>query len=302
MRRAALALTLLALAGCHSAPPSLLVLQTDFGLKDGAVATMRGVALAVEPGLQIHDLTHEIPPFDIWQAAYRLQQTSPYWPEATVFVSVVDPGVGTDRLPIVACDRDGHLFVTPDNGTLTLLLDADAVTSVRVIETARHQRPGSSESHTFHGRDVFAIVGAKLAAGVIDFADVGPLLATNKLTRIGHPLALAQPKDTGWQLSGFIPVLDVQYGNVWTNLPSALLQQHGLHTGARLFVRIYDGEREVFSGELPFVRTFGDVTQGQPLGYLNSLGNLAFALNVGDFARVHSIGSGPQWRVLVTAK
>lgn len=194
MRRAALALTLLALAGCHSAPPSLLVLQTDFGLKDGAVATMRGVALAVEPGLQIHDLTHEIPPFDIWQAAYRLQQTSPYWPEATVFVSVVDPGVGTDRLPIVARDRDGHLFVTPDNGTLTLLLDADAVTSVRVIETARHQRPGSSESHTFHGRDVFAIVGAKLAAGVIDFADVGPLLATNKLTRIGHPLALAQPK------------------------------------------------------------------------------------------------------------
>ena len=100
-----------------------LVYQTDFGLKDGAVAAMKGVAFSVSPELKQYDLTHEIPPFDIWQAAYRLQQTVSYWPSGTVFVSVVDPGVGSERKSVVAKTRSGHYIVTPDNGTLTLVAE-----------------------------------------------------------------------------------------------------------------------------------------------------------------------------------
>ena len=299
MRAAALTIAGAALSGCH-ATPHPLVLQTDFGSKDGAVSTMRGVALGIAPNLPVHDLTHEIPPFDIWQAACRLEQTAPYWPPRSVFVSVVDPGVGTDRLPIVARDRDGRCFVTPDNGTLTLLLEAGAIAEARVIDTSRHRRAGSADSHTFHGRDVFALVGAELACGNIDFAEAGPALAVDRLVRLPHPRAEVTVADGRPRLSGFIPVLDVQYGNVWTNLPRALLTQHGARIGSTLHVRILDGDREAFAGQVPYVRTFGDVAAGMPLAYDNSLGNLAIALNTGDFAKVHQIGSGPQWRVLVT--
>ena len=100
-----------------------LVFQSDFGLKDGAVAAMKGVAFSVSDDLRIFDITHEIPPFNIWEAAYRLNQSVSYWPAGTVFVSIVDPGVGSSRRSIVARMRSGHFIVTPDNGTLTLIAE-----------------------------------------------------------------------------------------------------------------------------------------------------------------------------------
>ena len=101
----------------------ILVFQSDFGLKDGAVSAMKGVAMGVSKDIKIFDITHEIPPEEIWDAAYRLHQTVLYWPKGTVFVSVVDPGVGSDRKSVVALLKSGHYIVTPDNGTLTLVAD-----------------------------------------------------------------------------------------------------------------------------------------------------------------------------------
>ena len=98
---------------------NMLVLQTDFGLQDGAVAAMYGVALGVNPELRVFNLTHEIETYNIWNASYRLVQTLQYWPEGTVFVSVVDPGVGSERKSVVAKTKDGKYIVTPNNGTLT---------------------------------------------------------------------------------------------------------------------------------------------------------------------------------------
>ena len=119
-----------------------LVLQSDFGTRDGAVASMKGVALGVDPALRIIDLTHQIEPFDIWEAAYRLRQVTPFWALGTVFVSIVDPGVGTERRGIVARTATGQLIVTPDNGTLTLL--AGEISEVREIDMARQRLPGRS--------------------------------------------------------------------------------------------------------------------------------------------------------------
>jgi S-adenosylmethionine hydrolase len=292
----------IALTACSSAPRRAVVYQTDFGLADGAVSAMKGVAHGVDARLVLADLTHEIPPFDIWQAAYRLHQTAPYWPAGTVFVSVVDPGVGTERAAIVARDRDGRLYVTPDNGTLTLLLADGAITGARVLDTAKVRRPGSEGSHTFHGRDVFSFVAAQLAAGAQSFEQVGDGRPVADLVKLPVPEAVLMRTGGGFVAKGFVPVLDVQYGNVWTNLPVAALEGAGLTIGRTLSVRITNGRDTVFAGTMPFVRTFGDVAQGQPLAYGNSLGSLAFALNLGSFAQQHKVGSGPQWFVVVEAK
>src|SRR5690349_13257309 len=121
----------------------IVVFQTDFGLKDGAVSAMKGVATAVDPELKLYDLTHEIPAYNIWEGAYRLQQTAQYWPAGTVFVSVVDPGVGTSRKSVVMRSKSGHYFVTPDNGTLTLIAESLGIDEIREINEQINRREGS---------------------------------------------------------------------------------------------------------------------------------------------------------------
>ncbi len=271
-----------------------LVLQTDFGLKDGAVAAMRGVAVGVSQRLVIHDLSHENTPFDIWEAAYRLKQSAPYWPAGTVFVSVIDPGVGTDRKSIVLKTKSGHFFVGPDNGSFTLVAEELGVGAVRTIDETRHRLPGSAASYTFHGRDIFAYVGARLAAEVVAFDDIGPLQPP-KVVQIAYE----RPRFENGALTGTIPFLDFRYGNVWTNLDQSLFAMLTPKFGERFRVTILRAGKTVYAGDLPYVRTFGDVPDGAPLLYMNSLTCVSFALNVGDFAKTHGISSGADWNVRV---
>ena len=273
-------------------PNGIIVYQSDFGLKDGAVSAMRGVAVAIDPGLRLENLTHEIPAFDIWQGAYRLAETAPYWPPGTVFVSVVDPGVGTDRRSVVLRTASGHYFVSPDNGTLTLVAERLGIDAVRAIDEERHRLPGSEDSHTFHGRDLFSVVAARLASGQIGLEEVGPE-ATRELVAIAYQ----QPEFADGRIAGNIPILDVQFGNVWTNIDRATFEQLGIARGEQVEVRILEADRPVFAGAMPYVSTFGDVPQGEPLLYLNSADNVSFAINWGDFAGTHGVGSGPEWRV-----
>lgn len=271
-----------------------LVLQTDFGLKDGAVAAMRGVAVGVSPRLSLHDLSHENTPFDIWEGAYRLKQAAPFWPAGTVFVSVIDPGVGTARKSIVLKSKSGHLFVGPDNGSFSLVAEDLGIAAVRVIDEMKHRRTGSERSYTFHGRDIFAFVGARLASGTIAFEDVGPPL---ELDIVQIPYERARLERGA--LVGAIPALDFQYGNVWTNLDDALFARLAPKFGERFRVTITRGGTTVFTGEVPYARTFGDVPEGAPLLYLNSLMNVSVALNMGDFAKKHGVASGAAWSVRV---
>lgn len=274
-------------------PPATLVLQTDFGLRDHAVAAMRGVARLVEPQLVIDDLTHEIPAFNVWEAAYRLEAVIAYWPTNTVFVSVVDPGVGSARESVVARLATGPLVVTPNNGTLTLLHDRVGVAAVRVIDETKYRLPGSADSHTFHGRDLYVHVGALLASGKLDFADVGAETQAKLLP-------YAQPTIEDGLAEGGIPVLDPQFGNVWTNIPA---DPTTLPLGRTYDVRLAAPDGSVrFGAAVPLVRTFADVPQGEPLLYVNSLGNLALALNQADFAARFDVTSGPGWQVTVRAK
>ncbi len=301
----------------------VVVYQTDFGVKDGAVSEMKGVACGVDPNLKLYDLTHEIPAFNIWEASYRLWQTAPYWPAGTVFVSVVDPGVGTARKSVVAHTKDGKYIVTPDNGTLTLLAEKVGLDAVREIDETKNRRAGSEASYTFHGRDVYSYTAARLAAGVIGFEGVGPEMDPAKIVAIDYPHAtVVQRLDINASTaSGNIPVLDPQYGNVWTNIsqedfnamepppkPGERFEVWIEHLGTtELAARAKDPWPDlskpsaslVFHGEMPYANSFGAVLVGQPLLYLNSLLQVSFALNQGNFAAVNHIASGPEWSVTV---
>jgi len=288
---------LVALSACATSPkpnPRFLVLTTDFGLKDGAVSAMRGVAYTAAPDLVIADLTHEIPPYNIGDAAYRLQQTYSYWPKGTVFVTVVDPGVGSARKSIVAKTRSGFYFVGPDNGHLTLL--NEDIEAVRIIDEGTQRRQGSEQSYTFHGRDVYVLVGARLASGQVAFENVGPAL--------NRPIVLLPNQKAEFkngELVGQIPVLDPNYGNVWTNIPKEIFSTS--FPNAKVFnVKIFDDSRKVFEGEIPLVDTFAAAPKGKPLLYFNSLLNAAVALNQGSFAAQHKVGSGPKWTIRIKAK
>ncbi|MDQ6762290.1 MAG: S-adenosyl-l-methionine hydroxide adenosyltransferase family protein [Bacteroidota bacterium] len=277
-----------------NAQNNIVVFQSDFGLKDGAVSEMKGVAMGVSPGLKLFDLTHEIPAYNIWEAAYRLQQTVIYWPVGTVFVSVVDPGVGTNRKSVVLKTKSGHFIVTPDNGTLTLVAESLGIDSIREIDEAVNRRKGSQESYTFHGRDVYSYTGARLAAGVISFSEVGKLLDSSV---VGLPYQKAIIE--GKKIKGNIPALDVQYGNVWTNIPADLLNSLHPKFGDILHVIIFNKNKKVYDGKVPYSETFGEVAKEKPLAYLNSLLQLSFALNQGSFANAYNIGSGSEWSVEV---
>jgi len=298
LKRAIAISGLLVLGLCGRSQNKIVVYQTDFGLKDGAVSEMKGVAMGVSPDLKLFDITHEIPAYDIWAGAYRLQQTVPYWPTGTVFVSVVDPGVGTARKSVVLKTKTGAFIVTPDNGTLTLVAESLGVDAIREIDESVNRRPDSRKSYTFHGRDVYSYTGARLAAGVISFEQVGPLLPKQEVVSI--PYQKAELK--GSTILGTIPVLDVQYGNVWTNIPGELFQQLHVAFGEMLQVRILHQGNPVYKGEMPYTSTFGAVPQGKPLAYLNSLLQLAFALNQGNFAAANNIESGGDWQVEVRKK
>ena len=272
----------------------IVVLQTDFGLKDQADAAMRGVIRMVDRGLIVDDLTHEIPSYNIWEAAYRLNAVIDYWPSQTVFVSVVDPGVGTSRKSVVARLKNGETIVTPDNGTLTLVAERVGVSAVREIDERKHRLPGSQGSYTFHGRDVYAYVGALLASGQLKFDDVGPL--QNGIVSIDYE----KPRHDAKRIYGGIPVLDPQYGNVWTNIPASFLDTLQIRPGDRVSLTITEGGTTKVSLTATYAHTFGDVPLGEPLLYANSVGMLAVALNQKDFAATYHIASGPTWRIEFT--
>ena len=274
-----------------------IVLQTDFGEKDGAVSAMRGVAFGVDNNVKIFDLTHEIPAYSIWDATYRLYQTAEYWPSGTVFVSVVDPGVGTDRKSVVLKTKSGHYFVTPDNGTLTLIAEKLGIDEIREIDEAVNRRKNSEKSYTFHGRDVYVYTAARLATGKITFEQVGKKLP-DKVVEIPYQKATINGKT----VSGNIPMLDVQYGNVWTNINRDTVKSLNLKKGDILTVEIFNNGKSVYKKDIPFANSFGDVADGEPLVYFNSLDNISFALNMDNFAEKNKIGYGGEWTVKILKK
>lgn len=270
-----------------------LVLQSDFGLGDGAVSAMYGVAYTVSEDIEINNLTHDIPPYDIWVASYRLYQTVKYWPKDTVFVSVVDPGVGSDRRSIACLTKSGHYIITPDNGSLSHINYYEGIEKVIAIDEVVSRLPHSEESHTFHGRDVYAYNGARLASKQVEFEDLGQSISLNSIEK----LEITEAIESESELSRSIDVLDIRFGSLWTNIPLSYLKNANISHGDELIVKIYHKEKRVYQNIIKFVRSFADVNVGEPLVYVNSLVNIGVAVNQDSFSDLYHIGTGNDWTI-----
>ena len=270
-----------------------LILQSDFGYADGAVCAMYGVAQGVCPELRVFDLTHDIPQYDIWEASYRLIQTVSYWPKNNVFVSVVDPGVGSTRRSIAVKTAEGHYIITPDNGTLTHIKRMCGIEEARIIDESVNRLPNSGESYTFHGRDIYAYTGARLASGVITFEQVGPQVPVDSVIEL--PVIEAKCEED--VITGTIDVLDVRFGSLWTNIPREMFAKLGVAHGGRVEVSIANDTRTLYKNIMVYAKSFADVNVGEPLLYINSLDCVAVAINQGSFSKAYNIGTGITWRI-----
>ncbi|NEY19006.1 S-adenosyl-l-methionine hydroxide adenosyltransferase family protein [Bacillus ginsengihumi] len=272
-----------------------LVIQTDFGTCDGAVSAMYGVAVSVDPTLRISDLTHEIPQYNIWEASYRLYQTISYWPEETVFVSVVDPGVGSERRSIAVKTATNHYIITPDNGTLTHIKESVGIIEARIIDEHENCLPQTGNSYTFYGRDLYAYTSARLAANILSFEEIGATVPVESIVELPKKRASLQDQT----VVGNIDILDVRFGNLWTNIDEDLFKQLEVTYGDLCEVTIENDARQVYKHVMTFGRSFADTHVGEPLLYINSLYTIGVAINQGSFAKAYHIGAGAQWKITV---
>ncbi|HZJ58068.1 MAG TPA: S-adenosyl-l-methionine hydroxide adenosyltransferase family protein [Clostridia bacterium] len=274
---------------------NLLVFQSDFGIADGAVSAMYGVAYSVSRDLTICDLTHEIPQYNIWEASYRLIQTVQYWPKGSVFVSVVDPGVGSTRKSVAVRTKGGQYIITPDNGTLTHIKRMSKIIEAREIDEETNRLPYSGKSHTFHGRDIYAYIGARLATGIIEFQDIGQEIDTNDVVELNVPEA-SKINDI---ITGAIDIMDVRFGSLWTNISRELFDELGIVYGGRVEIAILNDTREVYRNIIRYGKSFADVHIGEPLVYINSLDYIAVAINQGSFSKAYNIHTGSNWIITI---
>jgi S-adenosylmethionine hydrolase len=258
--------------------PPTIVFMTDFGVVDDSVALCRGVMYSIMPTVRIVDLTHQVTPFSILDGARFLYGSTPYYPADTVFVVVIDPGVGSTRKAIVAKTKRGQYFVLPDNGLMTFVEQRDGIESAREI-TNPNWMIGSKLSSTFHGRDIFSPVGAHLARGD-NWIDVGPEIAVKDL--VGLDVKAATLDDRG--LSAEVIATDGPFGNLVTNVDADDFLKLGYQRGQDVPVTLAGKEMRI-----KFVRTFSDVPLKTPLLYIDSRGHLGLAVNQDSFSAVYGI-------------
>lgn len=270
----------LPLAGCSRQPAApapasparpAIVFMTDFGTANDAVAICRAVIYGIAPDVRITDITHQVTPFSIEEASRFLYGVTPYYPEGTVFLVVVDPGVGTSRKAIAVKSKKGQYFILPDNGVITPVLDRDGLESAREI-TNQHWMIQAPLSSTFHGRDIFSPAAAHLAAGW-EFDLVGPPVP--QLVRLTPKTSVISAKG----IDGDVIGLDDPYGSLITDIPGEDFKQLGYNLGDKVFMQI--NKKAV---ALPYAKTFMDVPVGETLLYIDSRGRVGIAVNQGSYA------------------
>ena len=271
----------------------ILVFQTDFTYKEGAVSAMYGVVKTVDRELEIFDGTHEIPQYDTWSASYRLLQSLPFWPKGTIYVSVVDPGVGTSRRACVAKTANGYYVVTPDNGALTHIKKEFGILEVREIDERVNRLPSTRGVSIFHGRDLFGYTAARLASGIIGFEGVGPASPVEEI--VCHPIP--EPTVGPGHARGIFEIDDPNFGNLWTNIPLDAFNAAGFAYGDMVHTRVFHGEELIFEQDVLFHRSFGFAEKGAPMLYNNELMKLGMAVTQGSLERQYGMGFGSDWIV-----
>jgi S-adenosylmethionine hydrolase len=255
---------------------STIVFMTDFGTANDAVAICKAVIVGIAPDARIMDISHQVTPFSIEEAARFLAGVTPYYPAGTVFLVVVDPGVGTSRKAVIVKSKKGQYFVVPDNGLMTPVLDRDGFDSAREI-TNTEWMSAPQVSSTFHGRDIFSPAAAHLAEGW-DYTMAGP--AVTELVQLTPKTATVTENG----IQGDVIGLDDPFGSLITDIPGEEFKKLGYKLGDKMVVQL---DKKPF--EVPYEKTFMDVPVGEALLYVDSRGRVGLAINQGNFSQVHKI-------------
>jgi len=255
-------------------PNAIITLTTDYGLNDHLVGTLKGVILKINPEATIVDITHSVAPFDLLDGALSIGSAYAYFPARTIHVVVVDPGVGTERRPLLVTANNQY-YVAPDNGVLSMIFEREEDTVVRHI-TAEHYYL-QPVSKTFHGRDIFAPVAAWLSKGW-QTASMGEEITDFK------KFAMPKPKSADGVVKGIVMRVDA-FGNLITNFRVEDLPESALTNGE---LNLQVGTQAVSR----MVPTFASGNAGEPVAYVGSSGFVEIAVNKGNASRTLSIGRG----------
>jgi len=274
-------------SGAATTQRPTLVFMTDFGTANDAVALCKAVMLGIDPDIRIMDITHQVTPFSIEEGSRFLAAVSEYYPAGTVFVAVIDPGVGTSRKAVIVKSRKGQYFVLPDNGLITPVIDRDGLDHAYEI-TNTNWMIQAAISSTFHGRDIFSPAGAHLVMGW-DYTLAGPEVA--QLVRMTPKTATVSDKGVAGDVIG----LDDPFGSLITDITADEIKQLGYTFGDKISFQL-DKKPLI----LPFGKTFMDVSVGEPLLYINSRGRLGIAVNQGDYSKKFKVA--PPVEIFVARK
>jgi S-adenosylmethionine hydrolase len=253
-----------------------IVFMTDFGTANDAVAICKAVIAGIAPDVRIMDITHQVTPFQIEEASRFLYSVTPYYPSGTVFLAVIDPGVGTSRKAVIVKSKKGQFFVLPDNGLVSAVIDRDGFEGAREI-TNQHWMIQAAISSTFHGRDIFSPAAAHLAEGW-DYTIAGPEVP--QLVRPTAKTAKVDAKGITAEIIG----LDDPYGSLISDVSKEDLESLGYALADKITVQI--NKKPV---TLPYVKTFMNVPVGASLLYIDSRGRVGIAVNQGNYSKKFSI-------------
>ncbi len=253
-----------------------IVFMTDFGTANDAVAICKAVIFGIAPDVRLTDITHQVTPFQIEEGSRFLAGVTPYYPSGTVFLAVIDPGVGTSRKAVIVRSKKGQYFVLPDNGLITLVIDRDGLDSAREIANPTWMIQ-SKISSTFHGRDIFSPAAAHLAAGW-GYAQAGP--EVTELVRLSPKISRTADKG----IEGDIIGLDDPFGSLITDIPGDEFKKLGYSLGDKVPLQI--NKKGV---TLPYARTFMDVPIGDAVLYVDSRGRVGIAVNQGNYSKKFDI-------------
>ncbi|MGD1823622.1 MAG: SAM hydrolase/SAM-dependent halogenase family protein [Pleomorphochaeta sp.] len=274
-----------------------IVMLTDFG-KGISTSTMDGVISMIDPSIKTFDCNHDITPFDTYEASFSLFYIIDYWAKGTIFVSVVDPTVGTDRRACVAKLSNGSYVVTPDNGSLTHMKKYVGIDEVRIIDEEKNRLQSTKACSIFHGRDLFAYCAAKLASGQITYEEVGPKYDTEDI--VMHEFI--NPCIVDNQVEGMLETSDKHFGLICSNIPYKMVQELGINYGDILNVTISNSEEVVYSKDIPFVKSFGFVNKGDDLLMVSETLQLQLARNLENILDYYKFGTGPDWKIKINKR
>ena len=259
---------------------------------------MRGVCKQVDPTLECVDITHEIEPYNILAGSREIAYVEPFWPKGTVFVSVVDPGVGTSRKACCAKLKDGNYLITPDNGTLTHLYYFVGIEAVREIDETVNRYKGTEDVSVFHGRDLFAYTAAKLASGIIDFEGVGPEYPVEEIVLFPKKMVVAEVSENN--VKGIVSSVSDHFGSIVFNIFVSDFKKAGFVHGDLVHVLLSHKDEIIFNQEVLYHKSFGFVPQGEPILFNSSTTYVSLGLNMDSFRDKYQIQAGEDWEIVLT--